>query len=112
MKNLILIIAIVGLSVATYAQTTKQDSKKSTSKTEHVQQKDHVCTAACQNGSHVYAHGEKGHVCTAACQTTTDKKDAGLKDHVCTAACKDGKHVYAHGEKGHVCGPECAKKMN
>lgn len=30
--------------------------------------KDHVCTSACKNGKHVYAHGEKGHVCTDACK--------------------------------------------
>jgi hypothetical protein len=30
--------------------------------------KDHVCTDACKNGNHVYAHGEKGHECTDACK--------------------------------------------
>jgi len=111
MKNLILIIiTIVGLSAASFAQTTKQDSKKNAPKTEQTQQKDHVCTAACQSGNHVYAHGEKGHVCTAACQATTRKKDAGANDHVCTAECKNGNHVYAHGEKGHVCTADCQKK--
>ena len=29
--------------------------------------KAHVCTPACKDGKHVYAHGEKGHTCTAAC---------------------------------------------
>lgn len=33
--------------------------------------KDHVCTDACKDGNHVYAHGEKGHVCTDACKTET-----------------------------------------
>lgn len=29
--------------------------------------KDHVCTDACKNGNHVYAHGEKEHVCDNTC---------------------------------------------
>jgi len=110
MKTLILIIAILGLTAAGYAQTAKQDNKKGNPKTEQVQLKDHTCTAACQNGNHVYAHGEKGHVCNAACQNQSTQKEAGLKDHTCTSACKEGNHVYAHGEKGHVCGPECKTK--
>lgn len=109
MKNLIVFLAIIGLTVSVYAQSTQQDKSKSKPKTEQTQLKDHVCTAACQNGNHVYAHGEKGHVCTDACKTASASKDAGLKDHVCTSACQNGKHVYAHGEKGHVCGPECKK---
>ncbi len=86
--------------------------------------KKHVCTAACKDGKHVYAHGEKGHVCTDACKAaatnaasaakqTTSKPAAPMaeKAHVCTPACKDGHHVYAHGEKGHVCTDACKKKM-
>ena len=41
---------------------------------ENKNNKDHVCTAACVNGTHVYAHGEKGHVCSKGCTTKTNKK--------------------------------------
>lgn len=34
----------------------------------HMKMKEHVCTAACKDGKHVYAHGEKGHVCTEDCK--------------------------------------------
>ncbi|HEX9512540.1 MAG TPA: hypothetical protein VF939_18740 [Puia sp.] len=40
----------------------------STGKTTTAALKDHVCTDACKNGNHVYAHGEKGHTCTDACK--------------------------------------------
>ncbi len=40
----------------------------STSNTTTAVLKDHVCTDACKEGSHVYAHGEKGHTCTDACK--------------------------------------------
>jgi len=45
--------------------TTTTDS---TTNTTTVALKDHVCTDACKNGNHVYAHGEKGHTCTDACK--------------------------------------------
>ena len=35
--------------------------------------KEHVCTAACKDGNHVFAHGEKGHKCTAACHAKKSK---------------------------------------
>ena len=38
--------------------------------------KEHVCTPACKDGKHVYAHGEKGHVCTDA-----EMKAMGKKTH-------------------------------
>lgn len=109
MKKLIFTLAIIiGISTAN-AQTTpgKEKSGKSA-----MALKEHVCSAACVNGNHVYLHGEKGHTCTASCK----KMDAGsspmaLKDHQCTAACKNGNHVYAHGEKGHTCTPACKKNM-
>lgn len=40
----------------------------STNNTTTIAFKDHVCTDACKNGNHVYAHGEKGHTCTEACK--------------------------------------------
>ena len=73
--------------------------------------KEHVCTKACKDGNHVYAHGEKGHVCTEECKKMAAATNTAmpLKQHICTKACKNGKHVYAHGEKGHVCTKECKK---
>jgi hypothetical protein len=62
--------------------------------------KAHVCTAACKDGNHVYAHGDVGHTCTEAC---------GMAAHSCTEKCKDGNHFYAHGETGHTCTEECMK---
>ena len=38
--------------------------------------RDHVCSAACKDGKHVYAHGEKGHKCTSACRTKGAKAEA------------------------------------
>ena len=62
-------MAIVAFTAGVYAQTEKADKKetKETKKTE-MKEKDHVCTTACKDGKHVYAHGEKGHVCTDACK--------------------------------------------
>lgn len=91
---------ILAISIGANAQTTNKKAKPTK----------HVCTAACIDGKHIYAHGEKGHVCTADCKKMEEEKMA-LKDHVCTAACKDGNHVYAHGEKGHVCTEACKTKM-
>jgi predicted component of type VI protein secretion system len=49
------------------------DAKKMDSKMADMNTKDHVCTAACKDGKHVYAHGEKGHTCTAACHKAMGK---------------------------------------
>ncbi|NDP20139.1 MAG: hypothetical protein GZ091_03540 [Paludibacter sp.] len=114
MKKLIFALVIfLGSSVAVSAQTTTKKDKEAPQKTEMTK---HVCTDACTNGNHVYAHDEKGQVCTDACKKAMTGKSItakaempALKDHVCTAACKDGKHVYAHGEKGHVCTDACKK---
>ncbi|MBM3415876.1 MAG: hypothetical protein FJY20_05405 [Bacteroidetes bacterium] len=61
----------------------------------------HVCTDACKDGNHVYAHGEEGHTCSEACMKS------GSRAHACTDKCKDGNHVFAHGEEGHTCTAEC-----
>lgn len=108
MKKLILVAVIAVIGFTANAQTTKKENKKE--KTGQMQMKDHVCTSACKDGKHAYAHGEKGHVCSEDCKKMMNKETA-MKDHVCTSACKNGKHVYAHGEKGHVCGEECKKMM-
>jgi hypothetical protein len=34
---------------------------------------EHVCTAACKDGKHMYAHGEKGHVCGPECKKSMKK---------------------------------------
>ena len=67
MKKLFVILALAVFTMGSFAQTEKKDSTatKSCTKTEL---KEHVCTSACKDGKHVYAHGEKGHVCTDACK--------------------------------------------
>ncbi len=47
---------------------SSQESKTGAAASETADLKDHVCTDACKEGNHVYAHGEKGHVCTDACK--------------------------------------------
>lgn len=104
MKKVILAIAImIGISAASNAQTPSNQQKKDNQKME---MKDHVCTAACKDGKHVYAHGEKGHKCTKECKKKSST-NMEMKEHVCTDACKNGQHMYAHGEKGHVCTDSC-----
>lgn len=110
MKKVILALTmIIGLSVSVSAQTIPKKEKQAETKME---MKDHVCTKACMNGNHMYAHGEKGHTCTSDCKKMEAKNDnMPMKEHQCTAACKDGKHMYAHGEKGHSCTQACKKTM-
>jgi len=69
MKKLFVAVALLTSVVLVNAQsstTTTTKETKTTTKT--TQLKDHVCTAACKDGKHVYAHGEKGHKCTDACK--------------------------------------------
>ena len=97
MKKTILALAIIiGISGAANAQTSSKEVKKQEQKME---MKDHVCTSACKDGKHVYAHGEKGHKCSKECKKMSSSKPMEMKDHVCTEACKNGNHVYAHGGK-------------
>jgi hypothetical protein len=63
-KMFLLVFLAAGMSVAVNAQT---QPKKEDNKMDNMNTKKHVCTKACKDGKHVYAHGEKGHVCTAAC---------------------------------------------
>ena len=65
MKKLFLSVAVIGMFAVMSAQTTQTTTTKSTAKPAL---KEHVCTAACKDGKHVYAHGEKGHTCTEACK--------------------------------------------
>jgi hypothetical protein len=68
MKKLLIMLVVAALTVGAYAQQKDEKSDKSTSKAAKSELKDHVCTAACKDGKHVYAHGEKGHTCTDACK--------------------------------------------
>ncbi|MBI3502279.1 MAG: hypothetical protein HY063_10845 [Bacteroidetes bacterium] len=109
MKKLMLVLAIAGFAFAANAQTTKQESTKTKSKTEKTMK--YECPKC-------HMKSDKAGNCSASCckegvaLVAMNDKKMEMKDHVCTSACKDGKHVYAHGEKGHVCGPECKKMMN
>ena len=47
-------------STTTKATTTKATTATPADK-EVAKPVEHVCTAACKTGTHVYAHGEKGH---------------------------------------------------
>jgi hypothetical protein len=110
-KTILFLILLACISVTVNAQTAKAETKKQPAKTEQMQLKDHVCTTACSNGNHVYAHGEKGHVCTKECAPNSAATGpTQIKEHVCTTACTGGHHVYAHGEKGHVCTDACKNK--
>lgn len=60
------------------ADAKKMDSKMD-SKMADMNTKEHVCTAACKDGKHVYAHGEKGHTCTAACHKAMGKSKKSKK---------------------------------
>jgi len=53
-------------------------SPKPTTETAPVVMKDHVCTVACKDGAHVYAHGEKGHVCGDACKKMKSAKSTKM----------------------------------
>ena len=34
----------------------------------------HTCTAACEYGTHEYAHGEEGHVCDDRCKYLREQR--------------------------------------
>ena len=72
MKKLLLSSVVAVTFLLAGAQGTMQDSKSKSAepaKKETMKHKkgEHVCTAACKEGHHAYAHGEKGHTCTQAC---------------------------------------------
>jgi hypothetical protein len=79
MKKLTLVLAAVAFTFAVNAQDGKTQKPAQATPVKAVDAKDantkaHVCTAACKDGKHVYAHGEKGHTCTAACKKETPAK--------------------------------------
>jgi hypothetical protein len=77
MKKLSLLLVASAFVFAANAQDAKPagTTAKATTTAANPNTAAHVCTAACKDGKHVYAHGEKGHVCTDACKKTkSDKK--------------------------------------
>lgn len=50
------------------ASCCKEGVAMKETKSEKMAMKEHVCTSACKDGKHVYAHGEKGHVCGPECK--------------------------------------------
>ena len=72
LKTLCLVLLLSGFSFTLQAQSKQH--KTNHMKTEKMQPKDHVCTSACSNGQHMYAHGEKGHVCTDECKKMDTSK--------------------------------------
>ncbi|MBK6859170.1 MAG: hypothetical protein IPK91_12245 [Saprospiraceae bacterium] len=63
---------------ATPKEKTGAVSVKPTAETAPVAMKDHVCTVACKDGAHVYAHGEKGHTCGEACKKMKSAKSTKM----------------------------------
>jgi hypothetical protein len=75
MKKISLFVIASVFAVAVSAQEGAKTTAAKPASTKDMNTKDHVCTAACKDGKHVYAHGEKGHVCTDACKKMkSDKK--------------------------------------
>lgn len=98
MKKIIFTAAIlVGLSLATNAQTTPKKAKSESTKTETAKNKSTNAHTSC---------GEKGHVCSTDCKKA---EVSTMKEHTCTNACTTNAHMYACGEKGHTCSAECKK---
>jgi hypothetical protein len=66
MKKTLFILLLAGIATGAFAAGNFDGHQKKKKKASTAM-KAHVCTAACKDGKHVYAHGEKGHVCTEAC---------------------------------------------
>lgn len=66
MKKTALFILMAAFTTGAFA-TTNFDGQQKKKKKAPMAMKAHVCTAACKDGKHMYAHTEKGHTCTAAC---------------------------------------------
>ena len=66
-------LVIAAISFVACKDNKKADDAKTPAKTEEIKpamtanDKEHVCTDKCKDGTHMYAHGEKGHTCTEAC---------------------------------------------
>jgi hypothetical protein len=66
MKKTTLILLFGLFTTGAFANVNFDNQQKKKRKTQTTM-KAHVCTAACKDGKHVYAHGEKGHVCGPEC---------------------------------------------
>jgi hypothetical protein len=68
MKKIFIMAVITAIMLGAYAQQKdeKADKKACTKNEQKCELKDHVCTAACKDGKHVYVKGEKGYVCPDA----------------------------------------------
>ncbi|MGB5025465.1 MAG: hypothetical protein WBO44_08955 [Saprospiraceae bacterium] len=97
MKKLVLFFSLAAcVAVSSNAQSTSTPTEKApktatpprgkigaasvkpTAETAPVAMKDHVCTVACKDGAHVYAHGEKGHTCGEACKKMKSAKSTKM----------------------------------
>ena len=96
MKKLVLFFSLAAcVAVSSNAQSTSTPTEKApktttpkektgavsvkpTAETAPVAMKDHVCTVACKDGAHAYAHGEKGHVCGDACKKMKSAKSTKM----------------------------------
>lgn len=67
MKKTLFVLLLASIATGAFAAHNGFDGHQKKKKKGATAMKAHVCTAACKDGNHVYAHGEKGHVCTAAC---------------------------------------------
>lgn len=66
MKKTTLILLLAACSTGAFAGNNFDGNQKKKKKATTAM-KAHVCTPACKDGKHMYAHGEKGHVCGADC---------------------------------------------
>ena len=69
MKKTVLVL-LLGLFTAGAFAVNNFDILQKKRKNAKMAMKAHVCTAACKNGMHVYAHSEKGHICGPECIKT------------------------------------------
>lgn len=67
MKKTVLFLLLAAFSTGTFAASHENFQQKRKRKAKSAM-KAHVCTAACKDGKHMYAHGEKGHVCGPECK--------------------------------------------
>jgi len=61
------VILLLSLFTAGVFASNNFDGNQKKKKKATTAMKAHVCTAACKDGKHMYAHGEKGHICGAEC---------------------------------------------
>lgn len=59
-------LLLAAFTTGAFAFSSNADQQKRKKKAKSAM-KAHVCTPACKDGKHMYAHGEKGHVCGPEC---------------------------------------------